>query len=415
MNYEGVKIAVIGYGIEGQDAEKFLKSKGANVTILDKKDNENYLDNLDAYQLIVRSPGVYPFKKELVNARNNDIKIITPTQIFFEEFAGKIIGVTGTKGKGTTSTLIYEILNCAGFDVHLAGNIGKSPLELLPILTKDSFVILEMSSFQLIDLPYSPHISVVLNITSDHMDWHLNQDEYIDAKKNIVSHQTGSDWAVINDEYEVSKSFSNLTKANIVTFSKIKLDEKFKNGLILRGVHNHENIAAAVEVAKILKVNEDVIIKTVKNFKGLVHRLEFVRELNGIKFYNDSFATGPQPTIAAIKSFSEPETIVLGGSDKGLNYQELGDSVEMQENVKNVILIGQIREQIKKHIKNKTVIDLGFASMKDIVKTANDVTEKGGVVILSPAAASFDMFKDYKDRGNQFKAEVNKLRELEDH
>jgi UDP-N-acetylmuramoylalanine--D-glutamate ligase len=414
MNYEGLKVAVIGYGIEGQDAEKFLKSKGATVTILDKKDNENYLDNLNEYQLIVRSPGVYPFKKELISASENNIKIITPTQIFFEEFTGKIIGVTGTKGKGTTSTLIYEILRSAKIDVHLAGNIGKSPLELLPVLTKDSYVVLEMSSFQLIDLLYSPHISVVLNITSDHMDWHKDQSEYINAKKNIVSHQTESDWAVINDEYEVPRSFSSLTKANIVTFNKIKLDEKFKSDLILRGVHNHENIAAAVEVARILKVSEDLIIRTVKNFKGLVHRLEFVRDVNGVKYYNDSFATGPQPTIAAIKSFTEPETIILGGSDKGLDYQELGDSIEMQENVKNVILIGQIREQIKKHIKNKTVIDLGFASMKDIVKTANNITEKGGVVILSPAAASFDMFKDYKDRGYQFKEEVNNLRELED-
>lgn len=406
MNYKGLKVAVIGYGIEGQDAEKFLKLKGADVTILDKKNGDDYLDNLDDFNLIVRSAGVYPYKSEFKN-----LVVTSSSKIFFEEFKGKIIGVTGTKGKGTTSTLIYEIMKASGFDVYLAGNIGKSPLELLPNLTAKSYVILEMSSFQLIDLPYSPHIAVVLNITSDHMDWHVNQSEYINAKKNIVLHQTSDDWAVINDEYETSRDFLKLTKGNSLAFNKNKLDDVYKKDLILRGVHNLENIAAAVEVARILKIKDETIINIVKNFKGLVHRLEFVREVNNIKYYNDSFATGPQPTIAAIKSFTEPETIILGGSDKGLDYAELGKCIEEQENVKNIILIGQIRDQIKKHIINKTVIDLGFAGMDEIVRTAKEVTDEGGVVILSPAAASFDMFKDYKDRGYQFINEVKKLKE----
>jgi len=405
MNYKGKKIAILGYGIEGQDAEKFLIKKGAVITILDQKDDPNYLDNLEQYDLVVRSPGIYPFKKELKR-----LNITTPTKIFFEEFKGKIIGVTGTKGKGTTSTLIYEILKASGLDVYLAGNIGKPVLELLPTLSNNSFVVLEMSSFQLIDLTIPPHIAVVLNITSDHMDWHKNQEEYIKAKKNIVKFQKESDYAVINSEYKSSLSFAKETKAKVIYFSKQNLPLFNKENLILRGEHNLENIAATVSVAKILEIDEKIILDTVKSFKGLEHRLEFVREVGNIKFYNDSFATGPQPTIAAIKSFTEEETLILGGSDKGLDYEELGKVINKSKNVKNIILIGQIRDQIKKHIKNKNIYDLGTSDMSEIVKKAFEITDKNGVVVLSPAAASFDMFKDYKDRGNQFKEEVRKLK-----
>lgn len=403
MNYKDKKVAIIGYGLEGQDTEKFLKKRDATVTILDQKDDLNYLSNLDKFDIIVRSPGVYPYKIKTTK------RVTTPTHIFFDEFKGTIIGVTGTKGKGTTSTLIYEILKKAGFDVYLAGNIGKPMLELLPKLKVDSYVVLELSSFQLIDLPVSPNISVVLNITSDHMDWHKNQEEYINAKKNIVRYQSASDWAVINSEYESSKNFAKETKANVIYFSKKTLDDIFKKDLILKGEHNLENIAAAVGVSKILNINQKIIIKTVKNFKGLEHRLEFVKFFNGVGFFNDSFATGPQPTIAAINSFKENETLILGGSDKGLNYKELGKLINKKENVKNIILIGQIRNQIKKHIKHKNIFDLGTSDMKSIVKKAFEVTKKGGVVVLSPAAASFDMFQNYKDRGNQFKEAVNKL------
>jgi UDP-N-acetylmuramoylalanine--D-glutamate ligase len=411
MNYKNKKIAVLGYGLEGQDAEKFLLKRGAVVTILDQKDDPNYLKNLHKYDLIVRSPGVYPFKKELINANKNGVRITTPIHIFLDQFTGTVIGVTGTKGKGTTSTLIYEILKKAKLDVYLAGNIGKPVLELLPLLTSKSYVVLEMSSFQLIDLPVSPDITVILNITSDHMDWHKDQEEYVKAKKNIVKFQKSSDWAVINSEYKIPKSFAKETKANVIYFSKQTLSDEYKKDLILRGEHNLENIAAAVAVSKILNIKKDLIVKTVKEFKGLEHRLEFVRLVNGVGFYNDSFATGPQPTIAAINSFTEPETLILGGSDKGLDYKELGELIDRKENIKNIILIGQIRNQIKKYIKSKRVkiYDLEFKDMDEIVKKSFEITKKDGVVILSPAAASFDMFQNYKDRGNQFKEAVNKL------
>jgi UDP-N-acetylmuramoylalanine--D-glutamate ligase len=263
MNYKGKNIAIIGEGLEGVDASKFLKSRGAKVIILDQKQGNNYLDNLESFDIIVRSPGVYPFKKELVKAKKAGVRITTPTHIFFDEFGGQIIGVTGTKGKGTTSTLIYEILKSAKYDAYLGGNIGKPLLQLLPKLNKKSYVVMEMSSFQLIDLPVSPNIAVVLNITSDHMDWHKNQKEYIEAKKNIVKFQPVSDWAVINKEYRSPLSFKKSTKANIILFSKKTLEEVYKKDLILRGEHNLENIAAAVAVAKILNIDKKIIEKTV--------------------------------------------------------------------------------------------------------------------------------------------------------
>ena len=432
MNFTGKKVAVLGLGIEGKDAIQYLMSQGAAVTLLDKKPEseldfegvdrskikvfggENYLKNLDEFDVLVRSPGVYRYLPEIVAAEDSGVAVTSAYNIFLEKCPGKIVGVTGTKGKGTTSTLIYEILKADGRDAYLSGNIGKPYLSLLQTLTGSSWVVMETSSFQLIDAKLSPHVAVVLNITLDHMDWHKDREEYIDAKKNIVFHQTDKDFAVINDEYETPKSFANFTKANVVLFSKQKLEKPYKEELLLRGEHNLENIAAAVAVAKTLGVQEEIILNTVRSFKGLEHRLELVSEVNGVAFYNDSFATGPQPTIAAINSFSEPETIILGGSDKGLDYKELIDLIKDRQNVKNVILIGDVGQKLfgslqEESFKDKQIINLKYSKMTDIVKRAFEVTPKGGVVILSPAAASFDMFKNYKDRGNQFKAAVGSL------
>lgn len=415
MDYKGIKVAILGYGIEGQDAENFLKKAGAKVTILDRKFDETYLDDLKSYDLVVRSPGVYRFLPQIIDAEKKGVKITSAIKLFFENCPGKIIGITGTKGKGTTSTLIYEILKSDGLDVYLAGNIGKPYLELLPKLNKNNWVILEMSSFQLIDMDISPHISVVLNITTDHLDWHKDREEYVNAKKNIVSFQKGQDFAVINFDHETPKSFADLTKAKVIPFSKEKLEQKFKEDILLRGEHNLENIAAAVVVGKILKVGEKKILKVVRSFKGLEHRLELVGVVGGRTFYNDSFATGPASAIAAIKSFSEPATAILGGSDKGLDYSELGEEIVKRENLKNVILIGSIREEIKTAMLKAgftgNIFDLGTSKMADIVKKSFDITPSGGAIILTPAAASFDMFENYKDRGNQFKAAVLNLKD----
>lgn len=426
--FQGKKIAVLGLGIEGKDAINFLLKKGASVTLLDKKsesdldfegvEKENvkivtgagYLkDGLVNFDVIVRSPGVYRYIPEIVEAEKNGSKITSGIKIFFDECPGRIIGVTGTKGKGTTSTLIYDILKAAGRDTYLSGNIGKPSLELLPKLTKDSWVVMELSSFQLFDMSKSPHIAVVLNITLDHMDWHKDREEYVKAKENIVKFQRKDDYAVLNEEYETPRSFEKAAKGKVVYYSKKNMNEKYKNDLLLRGEHNLENIAAAVAATKCAGVSDDLTLPVVRGFKGLEHRLELVGNFDGISYYNDSFATGPQPTIAAIKSFREPVTLILGGSDKGLDYTELREVITDKENVKNLILIGDMGEKIGKGIFGKSIISLGKAAMADIVGKAKEITPKGGVVILSPAAASFDMFKNYKERGNQFKNAVKSL------
>lgn len=423
------KCAVLGLGIEGKDATNYLLGKGAIVTIFDKKpENELDFESIDKskisiscgkdylksgltdFDYIVRSPGVYPFIPEILEAQKKGKVLTSAIKIFFDEAPGKIIGVTGTKGKGTTSTLIYEILKSVGKDVFLTGNIGKPTLELLPKLNKDSWVVMELSSFQLIDLDTSPHIAVVLNVTDDHMDWHKDHEEYVKSKKNIVKYQTANDYAIINDEYETSREFESFGNGQKILFNKHTLDEKYKKDLLLRGEHNLENIAAAVETTKVVGVDEGIILKTVKSFKGLEHRLELVAEVGRVKYYNDSFATGPQPTIAAIKSFTEPETLILGGSDKGLDFKELRSEIEKRKNIKNLILIGDLGEKIGCGIGGKNIISLKYAPMLKIVETAKEVTKPGGVVILSPAAASFDMFKNYKDRGNQFKNAVLNLK-----
>ena len=433
VDFKGKKVAVIGLGIEGRDAINFLLEKGADVTLFDKNEvsdlnfdgidkdrigivaGENYLkDGLSGFEFVVRSPGVYRFIPEIVEAESRGVEITSAIKIFFEECPAKIIGVTGTKGKGTTSTLIYEILKSAGKDVYLSGNIGKPYLGLLPALKEDSWVVLEMSSFQLMDMKVSPHISVVLNITEDHLDWHKDRNEYVSAKANIVKYQSQSDFAVVNEEYETSRNFANLTKAMSTLFSKNKLEAKFKEGLLLRGEHNLENIAAAVTVGKCIGVSEETILETVRNFKGLEHRLELVAEVDGKTFYNDSFATGPQPTIAAVNSFTEPETLILGGSDKGLDYKELGNAIVAKGNVKSVIVIGDTRKKISEALYEKAVginiLDLEYSRMDEIVKKAFEITPDGGVIVLSPGAASFDMFENYKDRGVQFKNSVAKLK-----
>lgn len=450
----GKKVAILGLGLEGKDVLNFIKSKASQITVFDKTPLKNLdLDNVDVngiefitgedylknglrgFDIIFRSPGFYRYLPEIIEAENKGAEITSSTKIFFKECKARTIGITGTKGKGTTSTLIYKILKDAGRDVYLAGNIGTPSLKILEKLKKDSIVVLELSSFQLIDLKVSPNISVVLNITSDHMDWHKDVNEYIKAKENIVMFQNDLDVSVINYDYDIPRNFSKITKAEVFFYSRKEVLEKgaFVDGennivftnektksnlgkiyrLLLRGEHNLENVLPATVVAKVLGVSDDIIEKTISSFKGLEHRLELVRNVGGVTFYNDSFATGPQPTIAAVKAFKEPITLILGGSEKYLNYDELARIISKSKNVKVVALIGQIAPQIKESLlKSKfkgKILELGKNPMKKIVHETFKLTPKGGVVLFSPAAASFDMFKNYKERGKKFKESVENL------
>jgi len=445
-------IAIIGFGLEGKDLVKYFINKGYDISVFDSKEEKeleiskdfknvhfvtgkNYLSgNLNIFEKIYRSPGVYRYKRKLVEAEKNGVTLSSATQLFFDECPGKIIAVTGTKGKGTTSTLIYNILKKSGKDVFLVGNIGKPFLEILPKLNSKSWVVMELSSFQLIDLKKSPHIAVVLNITEDHLDWHKNREEYIDSKKNILNFQSKKDFAVINSDYQISKSFKNITKAKVYLTSvkkevngcyvkgkNIVLNVKTEKNivadvgkLILKGKHNWENVNSAILAAYLAGANIQSIKEETFSFRGLEHRLEFVRTFKGIGFYNDSFATGPQPTIAAINSFSDPLTLILGGYDKGLNYSGLIDEINKYKNELKVILIGDLQEKIygllSKSFTKENIFKLNKSNMQEIIKKAIQITPKKGIILLSPAAASFDMFKNYKERGILFKKAVLELK-----
>jgi UDP-N-acetylmuramoylalanine--D-glutamate ligase len=453
-NFAGKKVGIIGLGIEGFSTAKFLLEKGAKVTILDKKEEQNfdskiiseikqlslkfilgedYLDNLNDFEMIVKSPGVKRDLEKLSTFEKSRGIITSQIKLFFDLCPCPIIGVTGTKGKGTTSTLIYQMLKTQGFDAYLGGNIGNSPLDFLSKLASKSWVILELSSFQLMDLTRSPHIAVMLMTTSEHLDYHKNTEEYIQAKRNILRFQSAQDFAVINRDYPASNESDILTQGKIFKVSKERVTEngcfvKDKsiwtniNGseeeiikveeVLLPGEHNLENICAAVIVAKILKVQKKHIVEVLRNFKGLEHRLELVGEINGAKYYDDSFSTTPETAIAAIKSFKNPEILILGGSGKESDFSELGKVIGDAKNIKAIIGIGKEWERIKAEIKivnSEMLIIEGAGDMKTIIAATYKIAKPQDVVLLTPACASFDMFKNYKDRGNQFKEEVGKL------
>ncbi len=431
MQYLNKKIAILGIGLEALDLLNWLKkhSKNCSITLFDQdpkikqktklKGNyqysigENYLQkNLSNFDIIFRSPGFYRLHPAIIKAQKAGVVISSPTILFFKLCPAKIVGVTGTKGKGTTTSLIHQLIKAAGKTSYLAGNIGKPMLKLLPKLKPADYVCLELSSFQLQDLTQSPHLAVVLNITSEHLDVHQSTKEYRSAKSNILKHQRSTDHAIINHDYPVTQKMAKLTPAKLHWFSPHKLNLDISK-LRLRGDHNLENIAAAATTAELIGISTSVIHETIYQFKGLEHRLEEVRQIKGVTFYNDSFSTTPETAIAALKSFKKPTTIILGGSDKGSDYTKLGHEIVKAKHLKAIILIGQMATKIK------SAIDLagGFKgqyitkleTMPQIVAAAFSQSKPGDVVVLSPACASFDSFENYKDRGNQFKAIVKTL------
>lgn len=451
IDWKNKKVAILGLGIEAVSSAEILVKKGASVWVLDKeqKDNidhnlitqieksdlkcifgENYLDTLSDYDVIVRSPGVRRLTPELLEAEKKGVVITSQIKLFFELCPCPIIGVTGTKGKGTTSTLIYNTLKEAGMDAFLGGNIGVPPLTFLDSLQDSSIVVLELSSFQLQDLTKSPHISVVLMITSEHLDHHSTVEEYIDAKRNLLRFQTKEDFAVINRDYPASNESDVYTDGKVFYVSR---ERETNNGcfalngkvivrrndsddeiistseIALPGKHNLENVCAAVMAARLAGVGKKYIISVLKSFTGLPHRLEFVSEINGVKYYDDSFSTTPETSIAAIEAFDQPKILILGGSSKGSDFTQLGKVIRESESIKAIIGIGEEWEEIRSKIgdqRSKILLIEGANDMKTIVAAASKIAKNGEVVLLSPACASFGMFKNYKERGEQFKKEV---------
>ena len=440
-----MKIAILGYGSQGKSAYNYWQ-KGNDITICDSNPDiqlpsrveyqlgPDYLENLERYDLIIRSPSIHP--RDIVAANNDRItrKITTVTEEFFRNCPAKIIGVTGTKGKGTTSTLITKILETAGKTVHLGGNIGIPPLDMLKNEIKSTdIVVLELANFQLIDLGVSPSIAVCLMVAPEHLDWHKDIDEYISAKQNLFRYQKSEDLAIYNRQNDLSTVVAEVSPALKMSYAVPPLDsepadkngayvlgdwiyvddEKIcaVNGVALLGRHNLENVCAAIMATwKLIDYNPEIIKTAVKQFKGMPYRLELVRKVNGVKYYNDSFGTTPETAIVAIKAIKEPKILIVGGSDKKSNYSELAKTIK-ENNVKQVIQIGKMGPILAEELQKIGYTNLvaGGETMNDIVEMASKHASAGDAVLLSTACASFDMFKNYKDRGDQFNTAVENL------
>jgi len=422
------RLIILGFGKEGMDTFRFLRKLFPKkiIGIADKLDKirrpdkkaklylgKNYLKSLKNYDLIIKSPGI-PFK---ILPKSALKKITTQTEIFLNNCPGKIVGVTGTKGKSTTTSLIYRVLKEGGVKVHLVGNIGKPVLNLLFSARPNDVYVYELSSHQLsrpqprremkhksqqtYKLRKSPQIAVFLNIYPEHLDYYKNFREYANAKANITRHQTKNDYLVFNSGDKLVKEFAKKSQAKKIP---------------TQGVHHDLNKNAARAVGKIFKISKITIEKALRKFKPLPHRLEYIGTFKGIKFYNDALSTIPETTIAALDILGDDvETIFLGGFDRGLDFKNLAKRV-LKDKIKNLILFPTTGEKIWREIlgqvkNNFSKLPRAFLvqNMRDAVKLAYEHTPRGKICLLSTASASFSIFKDYKEKGNLFKKYTRKM------
>lgn len=424
------KILILGFAREGQSTYKFLRSKFPDLIIglADQKTPDwipsdpkietffgpDYLNNLviGAWLLVIKSPGISPHLPQITEAKKQGVIFTSHMQIFLEVCpSNNTIGVTGTKGKSTTTSLIYHVLQTTSQPAVLVGNIGKPALDYLPEITPETWVVMELSSYQLMDMTISPHIAVLLAIYPDHLDYHTDFEEYKDAKLNITKYQTEKDYLITQTDIP--------TQAKKIIFSLKDFDTNIKTKLL--GNHNKLNIIPSLVISKLLKLPKKLTYQAIANFSPLETRLELVAKKNGIKFYADTLATIPQATIAAISVFSSDlETLICGGHDRKQNYSELAQKI-LDSHIKNVILFpstgARIEQEIKKLQKSTpSLIKEGAGgvlnvfhtdSMFQAVNFALEHTSSGKICLLSPAAPSFTLFKDYRDEYDQYKQAIN--------
>lgn len=431
-----MNIAIVGFATEGRVSAQYWATRGHVVTICDQNADldvpseyssqlgDDYLRGLDRFDVIVRSAGIHP---ALLLADNPTIgsKITSAINEFLRACPTKnTIGITGTKGKGTTSTLTTKMLEAAGKKVWLGGNIGRSPLEFIDEIKPADWVVLELSSFQLIDLHHSPHIATCLMVVPEHLNWHVDMDEYTEAKSRLFECQTSDDVAIYFCDNTLSgvislagagrkvpyfKTPGAWVNGNMVTIDGAEVcttDE-----LQLLGKHNWQNICAAITTAWHAGLHDvDAIRSVVTTFAGLEHRLEFVREVDGVKYYDDSFGTTPETAIVAIEAFHQPKVVILGGSDKGASYDDLAKTVATN-NVRLALLIGDQASRIREAL-DRAGFDAyieGGETMTEMITNARIAALPGDIVLLSTGCASFGLFENYKDRGNQFKQTVTAI------
>lgn len=445
---KGKKIAILGFGKEGRATWDFLRTRGIDAVICDQSPHvatpspslailgEGYLDRLQEFDIIFRSPGIHRLNKKILAAEASGAVIYSQTKLFFDLCPAPIVGITGTKGKGTTAMLCWQMLKAAGIDAHLAGNIGTPPLRIIDDVEEKSVVVLELSSFQLQDLHKSPHVAVVTNLTVEHQDYHATPLEYRQAKSNIILYQRRQDFAVLNADNEHSKRLAPLTLGLKRWFSTTAVCEPgayfLEDSLYLNftgtaqkicsvrdvkliGRHNLENILAAAAAAACMGVSARFIRKVATKSKGQEHhRLEFIGSADGVAFYNDSAGTVPETAIAALDAFDQTKVLIAGGSDKKSDYAPLIDKI-LSSGVIAVILMGVTGRKIAAMLKKagyKGAIEENIPDMPAAINAARKHAKPGSVVLFSPASASFGMFRDYVDRGDQFTACVRSLAKL---
>lgn len=452
-NLRNKKVAIIGLGVSNSPLIEYLYKFGAILTVFDKREKEkidkdileqlekyniqksfgeNYLSNLKDFDIIFKSPSCRPDLPEIVSEVDRGAKLTSEIEQVVELAPCKIIGVTGSDGKTTTTSLIYAILKNK-YKCYLGGNIGIPLFTKIEEMKPEDIVVLELSSFQLMTMKKCPNIAVITNVTPNHLDIHKSYEEYIEAKANIFKNQKNSDIIVLNYDNDITRNFAKRAEGKVIFFSsKEKLDNGviYDNGTIkicedglrrhvlklkdtkLRGVHNAENICTAIAATKEL-VDIDEQIKAITNFEGVKHRIEFVREIDGAKWYNDSIASSPTRTIAGLNSFDEEIVLIAGGYDKHLDYEPIAEPI--LNKVKTLILMGQTSEKIfraverKKEELNKTIEIFRVKTLEEAVNKAKKQAKPNQVVLFSPASASFDMFKNFEERGNKFKELVKKI------
>lgn len=432
MDFTDKKIAIAGYGVEGKSTYDYLKRVGVSdsqITIADQKERSDLPDvatvfgpdsfeKLTDYDVVFRSPSVRP------SSIKTNGRVWSLTNEFFAKCKSKnIIGVTGTNGKGTTSALLDEILRTAGKNTHLVGNIGVAALDRLENIAEEDIVIYELSSFQLWDIEFSPRIAIVLMITQDHLDKHSDMQEYVEAKAQITAKQKAQDILIYHGHNGYSRQIADSTLAESQPYlidpgahveqDKIYIDEQLIcsiDQIGLSGVHNIENVCAAVTAAWNITNDAEAIQRAVQSFKGLPHRMEYVRTVDGVEYYNDSNSSVAIATQAALDSFTGKKRIlVFGGYDKGLDVSSALSSLTQRD---HVVLIGQTGSSFMNILRSRGVnfTNLGQEhTMQQIVAKCAEVAEPGSVVLFSPAHPSYDMFDNLYQRGDQFREAVNSL------
>ena len=434
-------IAILGFGIEGKSSYNFIRKhlSEKSLTIIceeeceeEKKEilekdkfvdfvtGENYLENLEQYDIILKTPGI-SFKDLDISKLEN--KITSQLELFLEYKKCTTIGVTGTKGKSTTSTLLYEVLKNQGKDVYLLGNIGTPAFDEIDKIENDSIVVLELSSHALQYLKKSTDIAILLNIYEEHLDHYKSFYEYINAKLNIFKNQNEQGIAIFNSDnenikYQFKKTDYGVTltgqrktnntlelKDGEIFLNDKKIFKVDENKMLLKGTHNINNIMFVLAVCQIMNLDMQKALETIQTFKPLEHRLEYVGNVAGVDYYNDSIATIPEATICSIKALKNVNTLIVGGKDRGVNLENFIKFLQATE-IKNIICLPKTGEYIANGMKNSNKNIINVLNMEDAVQEAKKITEKNKICLLSPAAASYGFFKNFIERGNIFKKNV---------